>query len=29
MKFPVLAQTVVLLTLSDVFMIFAWYAHRG
>ena len=27
MKFPVLAQTVVLLTLSNVFMTFAWYAH--
>jgi hypothetical protein len=26
-KFPVLAQTVVLLTLSNVFMTFAWYAH--
>ena len=27
MKFPVLAQTVVLLTLSNVFMTFAWYGH--
>ena len=27
MKFPVLAQTVVLLALSNVFMTFAWYAH--
>jgi uncharacterized protein (DUF486 family) len=27
MNFPVLAQTVVLLTLSNVFMTFAWYAH--
>ena len=27
MKIPVLAQTVVLLTLSNVFMTFAWYAH--
>ena len=27
MKFPILAQTVVLLTLSNVFMTFAWYAH--
>lgn len=27
MKFPVLAQTIVLLTLSNVFMTFAWYAH--
>jgi len=27
MKVPVLAQTVVLLTLSNVFMTFAWYAH--
>jgi uncharacterized protein len=27
MRFPVLAQTVVLLTLSNVFMTFAWYAH--
>jgi hypothetical protein len=27
MKFPVLVQTVVLLTLSNVFMTFAWYAH--
>jgi len=26
-KFPVLAQTMVLLTLSNVFMTFAWYAH--
>jgi uncharacterized protein (DUF486 family) len=26
-KLPVLAQTVVLLTLSNVFMTFAWYAH--
>lgn len=27
MKFPVIAQTVVLLALSNVFMTFAWYAH--
>jgi uncharacterized protein (DUF486 family) len=27
MKVPVLAQTAVLLTLSNVFMTFAWYAH--
>ena len=27
MKIPVLAQTVVLLTLSNVFMTFAWYGH--
>ena len=27
MKIPVFAQTVVLLTLSNVFMTFAWYAH--
>jgi uncharacterized protein len=27
MNFPVLAQTAVLLTLSNVFMTFAWYAH--
>ena len=27
MKLPVLAQTVVLLALSNVFMTFAWYAH--
>ena len=27
MKIPVLAQTVVLLALSNVFMTFAWYAH--
>ena len=27
MKLPVLAQTVMLLTLSNVFMTFAWYAH--
>jgi uncharacterized protein (DUF486 family) len=27
MRFPILAQTVVLLTLSNVFMTFAWYAH--
>jgi uncharacterized protein (DUF486 family) len=27
MKVQVLAQTVVLLTLSNVFMTFAWYAH--
>ena len=27
MKTPILAQTVVLLTLSNVFMTFAWYAH--
>jgi hypothetical protein len=27
MKIPVLAQTAVLLTLSNVFMTFAWYAH--
>jgi len=27
MKFPVLAQTVLLLTLSNAFMTFAWYAH--
>src|SRR5437899_6196273 len=27
MKVPVLAQTVVLLALSNVFMTFAWYAH--
>ena len=27
MKIPILAQTVVLLTLSNVFMTFAWYAH--
>jgi uncharacterized protein (DUF486 family) len=27
MNVPVLAQTVVLLTLSNVFMTFAWYAH--
>ena len=27
MKIPVLAQTVVLLTLSNIFMTFAWYAH--
>jgi uncharacterized protein (DUF486 family) len=26
-KVPVLVQTVVLLTLSNVFMTFAWYAH--
>ena len=26
-SFPVLLQTVVLLTLSNVFMTFAWYAH--
>jgi uncharacterized protein (DUF486 family) len=26
-KIPVLLQTVVLLTLSNVFMTFAWYAH--
>lgn len=26
-KLPVLLQTVVLLTLSNVFMTFAWYAH--
>ncbi len=27
MKIPVVAQTAVLLTLSNVFMTFAWYAH--
>ena len=27
MKVPVLAQTAVLLTLSNVFMTFAWYGH--
>lgn len=27
MKMPVLLQTIVLLTLSNVFMTFAWYAH--
>ncbi len=27
MKIPVVAQTVILLTLSNVFMTFAWYAH--
>jgi uncharacterized protein len=27
LKFPVLLQTVGLLTLSNVFMTFAWYAH--
>lgn len=27
LKIPILAQTVVLLTLSNVFMTFAWYAH--
>jgi hypothetical protein len=27
MKFPVVAQTILLLTLSNVFMTFAWYAH--
>ena len=27
MKFPVVAQAVLLLTLSNVFMTFAWYAH--
>ena len=27
MKIPVLLQTVLLLTLSNVFMTFAWYAH--
>jgi uncharacterized protein (DUF486 family) len=27
MKFPIIAQTVVLLALSNVFMTFAWYAH--
>ena len=27
MKIPVAAQTVILLTLSNVFMTFAWYAH--
>ena len=27
MKIPLLAQTVVLLALSNVFMTFAWYAH--
>lgn len=27
MKLPVLLQTVLLLTLSNVFMTFAWYAH--
>ena len=27
MKVPVIAQTVILLALSNVFMTFAWYAH--
>ena len=27
MKIPVIAQTAILLTLSNVFMTFAWYAH--
>ncbi len=27
MKIPVIAQTAMLLTLSNVFMTFAWYAH--
>ena len=27
MKIPVVAQTAILLTLSNVFMTFAWYAH--
>jgi uncharacterized protein (DUF486 family) len=27
MKIPILLQTVLLLTLSNVFMTFAWYAH--
>jgi uncharacterized protein len=27
MKIPVLAQTIVLLTFSNLFMTFAWYAH--
>ncbi len=27
MKIPVIAQTAILLTLSTVFMTFAWYAH--
>ena len=27
MRIPVVAQTVILLTLSNVFMTFAWYAH--
>jgi uncharacterized protein len=27
MKLPVIAQTAILLTLSNVFMTFAWYAH--
>ena len=27
MKIPVLLQTILLLTLSNVFMTFAWYAH--
>jgi uncharacterized protein (DUF486 family) len=27
MRIPILLQTVVLLTLSNVFMTFAWYAH--
>jgi uncharacterized protein (DUF486 family) len=27
MKIPIVAQTVVLLALSNVFMTFAWYAH--
>ena len=27
MKFPIVAQTILLLTLSNVFMTFAWYAH--
>ncbi len=27
MKLPVIAQTAILLTLSNIFMTFAWYAH--
>jgi len=27
MKIPVIAQTAILLTLSNIFMTFAWYAH--